>query len=345
VDVGRIWRCGVIVVFSTVVRSAPLNKGGEVVILDWATKEILEKAPVTPSGAYPGIESSRGLARGGRGVWVTSDSIYVVSYDQIETYDHRLVRKAAVSNGLLVDLHEVYKPDDDTIWVASTAIDGALEIDLEGGVVKNEYWPRDVGTFRDAFELEPSAIDKTVDQRSSFLDPEHAKQPSHLHLNALARYKGEMLALFNRFGAIVNLDRGEVVVRHKLLRGGHNLFVRGDEVITADTRGHGVNVFDLSAGTLRRSYPLEQYDWVHQRVRAGTMQRLQASVKRKLGRPAFADPLFVRGLDVVGDHVYVGFSPASIVCLDLVSGDLVDAYQYDDDVRVCVHGLKTFQAA
>ena len=46
-----------------------------------------------------------------------------------------------------------------------------------------------------------------------------------------------------------------------------------------------------------------------------------------------------RGLAVVGDHVFVGVSPASILCIDWPRGLLVDVFQYSDQVTAAVHGL------
>ena len=51
-------------------------------------------------------------------------------------------------------------------------------------------------------------------------------------------------------------------------------------------------------------------------------------------------PLFVRGLDRLGDLLFVGVSPATILCIDEHQGKLVDAYSYSQDVGVCIHGLR-----
>ena len=51
----------------------------------------------------------------------------------------------------------------------------------------------------------------------------------------------------------------------------------------------------------------------------------------------------LRGMDRVGDRLFLGLSPAAVVCLDLRSRDLVDTFRYSRDVRVCVHGLKVWE--
>ena len=61
----------------------------------------------------------------------------------------------------------------------------------------------------------------------------------------------------------------------------------------------------------------------------------------KMGRtpPVVAAPLFARGLQVVGDQVFVGVSPASILCIDWPRGRLLDTFQYTELVTTAVHGL------
>ena len=48
----------------------------------------------------------------------------------------------------------------------------------------------------------------------------------------------------------------------------------------------------------------------------------------------------LRGLDRLGDLLFVGISPASILCINRQSGALVDSYCYSDDVATCIHGLR-----
>jgi len=55
-----------------------------------------------------------------------------------------------------------------------------------------------------------------------------------------------------------------------------------------------------------------------------------------------AHPIFVRGLDLADNHIFVGISPATILCVNYQTGELVDLFPFSDDVRVCIHGLKIF---
>lgn len=332
------------VVFTTVVRAAPVHQGGEVVLLNWDTKDILCRRGVGPLDETLDDPSPRGNARGGRGVWVTGTRILVASYDGIAVLDRGLARLRAVSNGLMVDVHEVAMDPSGTLWVASTAVDGVLEVDLESGRILRQYWPREMATFQAELAVEPGSLDRSADQRKALLSQGHARQRSHLHLNAVALWRGEVLALLNRFGAVVNLDRGQVLFRDDAIRGGHNLVVARDTLYVSATRDHAVREYDLPSGRLRRVVRLTDYGWVRSLIAGGLATRSRQVLDRLRGRPVVASPGFVRGLDVLGDRLFVGLSPASVICIELETATLVDAYRYAGDVRVCVHGLQAVHA-
>ncbi len=333
-----------------------MDRAGEVVLFDWDKKQPLRSAPVTPSDPSIRDENRRGNSRGGRGIWITPTTIYVASYDQVQLYDHELRFQRSLSNGLVVGLHEVLMTQNDTLWVTATAIDALLEVEVSTGRICRSYWPRDLPSVQQEFGLTATEIDKSADQRAAFLSSAHLSRPSHLHLNASAMYEGEMLALLNRFGAIVNLDRGTVVIKDDALKGAHNLLIKGNLAVTNATRDASVRMYDLSSGRLFRAFDLLKYDWVrHQLFRAFYLHKYD-KVRHRAGRslvafgaralwrlmriPPYADPLFLRGLDLVDSQLFVGLSPASILRIDFETGTLVDAYQYSRDVRVSVHGIR-----
>src|ERR1700691_4371485 len=109
--------------FSTVVRSAPTARGGELVRLDWDSKRVIAKTPITSSRPDVHDPNPRGNSRGGRGISFSGDRVHVASYDQIRTFDLDLNAISVVSNGLMVGLHEVLMISEGRLWVSATAID------------------------------------------------------------------------------------------------------------------------------------------------------------------------------------------------------------------------------
>ena len=326
--------------FSTVVRAAPLLRGGELVRLDWKRKQVLRRTPMAPLDSSLRDGNPRGNARGGRGIWVTPESVLAAAYDGIKIFDHDLNQQREVSNGLLAGLHEVLMTAPGRLWVTATALDAALEIELENGSAARAYWPREVPAFQEAFGVRPATIDKTDDQRAAFLGRYSAQYPGHLHLNAVARWRGATLALLNRFGAVVDLDQHAVVVHDDALRGAHNLVVCGDTVVICATHDRSVRIYDLSSGRLERVYSLSDYEVIAAASPAPRPGRRLAHRQARAAPPVLATPLFVRGLDVLPGLLFVGYSPASIACIDVGTGELIDHYRYSDDIRVCVHGLR-----
>jgi hypothetical protein len=289
----------------------------------------------------------RGNGRGGRGVWVTQDSVYVAAYNKVDILDRDLQLKRSVSNGLVTGVHEVLMTDPGRLWITATDLDAVLELDLDDGQLCRSYWPRDMEPLQEALGFPPGDVDKSADLRTTFLlrndgdkDRRSGARVGHLHLNAVAMYRGEMLALLNRFGAIVNLDQARVVLRDDSLRGAHNLLIRDHLLFTNATRAESVHVYDLRTGDLVRTYPLRDHAWVKAVTRPSLSARTSRWLRDVAGKPPLANPLFLRGMDVQDSHLYVGISPASIVCIDIESGGMVEGFQYSSDVRDCVHGLR-----
>src|SRR5262245_13531574 len=116
-----------IVYFSTVVRAAPQEHGGELVKLDWDTKQVLACVPIVPTNPRVPDAHSRGTTRGGRGILVTEDHVYVASYHSILVFDHQLTFVRQLTHPLFVDLHEIAW-DGQAIWATSTSLDSAIKI-------------------------------------------------------------------------------------------------------------------------------------------------------------------------------------------------------------------------
>jgi hypothetical protein len=274
---------------------------------------------------------------------VIDDEVWVASYHTLRVFDLKLRPIRDLTHPLMVGLHEVFPTDRGSIWVTATAIDAALEIDVTSGKARREIWPREGRSLQASLGLEPLDIDKTADNRTRFLESMHSKHSSHLHLNAVAEHDGEVYGLFNRFGAIVNLDREQVVVQDRAIRGGHNLVFSPDgQVHVSGTLTRSVLTFDLVDGKRSRELSLPRYPGLKRLA-----SKLDASfrVKRLLYKYGWASmapdrPFFVRGLSRYRNSLFVGMSPASILEIDDASGELIDLFHYRDDVRFCVHGLE-----
>lgn len=329
--------------FGTVIRSAPVHFGGELVCLDWDTKEVVRKVPVFPRN--PSLDhdpNPRGNTRGCRGISVSGNQVVAANYHTLDIYDLDLRLQRRISHGTMVGLHEICPTENQCMWVASTAIDAALKLDLKSGQLVKEFWPREMPEFQRSFNLEPLDVDKTADNRASYLGESHVHHPSHLHLNAVCEWQGDVFALFHSFGAICNLSKGSIVVRDPALVKGHNLtFLDDGTAVTNDTFRHSVRLYDIHTGNLLRIINTGDFRWVRSLQYRAAISNLGKRVLLALGltKSAIPRPLFLRGLAVCGDSLFAGLSPASILRINLRTGVLVDAYRFSRDVNECIHGL------
>jgi len=329
--------------FGTVVRAAPIEEGGELVLMDWSEKNVLAKIPMRPRNPTIGEDPDpRGNARGCRGLRWHDGQIIAATYHSLELYDESLERVGDVSGGLMAGLHEIGLTDRGTVWVSSTAIDAAVEYDLKTGEQIRAFWPREMATFQSGLGLEPLSIDKSADNRLEFLRSNATQTSSHLHLNAVEEYEGRVYALCNSHATVLDLTRERVALRHEDLQGAHNLRItdQGAAIIN-DTFGRAVQIFDLETGRRTRLIDLTQYQWIRSLIRwqIPSYWGRELATRTGLMEDVVARPLFVRGLARHGGFLFVGVSPAAILQIDVSTGTLVDAYQYSADVHVCVHGL------
>lgn len=330
------------VYFGTVIRAAPVSRGGSLVRLDWDNKRVVREVPIVPS--EPSLDhdpNERGNVRGCRGIQVRDGEVIAADYHTLHFFDRELNPVRKLSHGLMVGLHEIQAVGD-SVWVTSTTLDAAIKYRLADGAVEADYWPREMPALQQALDVEPLPVDKSIDNRAAWLANESFRGPSHLHLNAVCEYRGETYALFHSKCVVANLSRGTIVIRDENLKHAHNLIIEEPGIAWInDTRRTVVRSYDLETGIPERAYDLRKMPGIKPLLFRTTVRALRETgvnfFNRK--RKATARPLYLRGLALHGDYLFAGFSPATIFCVDRHSGKLVDAYFHSDDARDCIHGL------
>jgi len=330
--------------FGTIVRAAPVSEGGSLFKLDWDSKTVLKEVAIVP--ADPALDhdpNARGNVRGCRGIRVLNDEIFAADYHTLNIFDRDLNLKRKMSHELMAGLHEIDIADS-SVWVSSTTLDAVLKYDLGDGRKLAEYWPREMPVFQRELDLEPLPVDKNIDNRASFLENASFRGPSHLHLNAVCEFRGEVYALFHSKCVVANLSRGTIVIRDKNLKHAHNLIMEEPGVVYInDTHRTVVRQYDLDSGKQIRAIDIKKMPGIKSLVLRSAVRALREmgisffSSKRK----ATARPLYLRGLAITENYIFAGFSPATIVRIDKQSGDLIDYYFHSTDARVCIHGLTT----
>jgi hypothetical protein len=340
--INRRQESGVDIYFGTIVRAAQVSEGGSLCKLDWDSKTVVREVPIVPSApALDHDPNARGNVRGCRGIRVVGDEVIAADYHTLNFFDRELNFKRKMSHSLMVGLHEIDILDQ-SVWVTSTTLDAALKYRLDNGALEADYWPREMPEFQQELDIEPLDIDKSIDNRTTFLENASFRGASHLHLNAVCEFRGEVYALFHSKCVVANLTRGTIVIRDDKLKHAHNLIIEEPGVVYInDTHRTVVRQYDMASGKQIRAIDIKKMPGIKALVLRSAVRAL-----REMGisffsthRKATARPLYLRGLALHGDYIFAGFSPATIVCIDKASGQLVDYYFHSNDARVCIHGL------
>ena len=328
--------------FSTVFRYAPIDQAGELVKIDWEEKRVEKKVPVLLKVLKFEDPNPRGNSRGGRGIAVVDGKVIMAGFCELQVFDLELNPLFNISHNLFSNLHEIFYEPNHRLWVTSTTLNSALLIDLETGQLLDQIWPQELPAFQEHWGLKARAINKEEDNRIRFLSENINKDHYHLHFNAICSWRGDQYGLFNRFGAVVNLTKGLVVVEDPKIYGAHNLIILEDgSIFVNDTRNQAVNIYDMN-GALKKRINLLPMHKARSKVLS---HKLFNPARRILNQFGLAEyeivmPFFVRGMDLLDDLVFVGISPASVLCVNWQTGKLVDSFTYTEDIRIAVHGLK-----
>ena len=331
-----------IIFFSTVVRYDPNTAGGELVKVDWSSKKVLARTVIAPRSLQLIDPDPRRNTCGGRGIAIIDEKILVASYCELQIFDKDLNHLDTITNNLMAGLHEVFYSQDQNLWLTSTAMDAAIKIDLHTNNIIDQIWPSEMSEFQQKWNLKPLDINKNEDNRTRFLADKWAKNKNHVHFNAITEWHGMRFGLLNRKGAVVNLSTGEVVVEDPAIIGSHNLIIIEDGTIFVnDTIHQTIKMYEMN-GELIKQINLQPFHHARRNLYWYKNTRpLRFFLKRtSLAGHLVSIPFSVRGMDIVEDNIFVGISPASVLCVNWKEAKLVDEFNYTSDNRVAVHGLR-----
>lgn len=345
------------IVFTTVIRQAPVAAGGWARVAEWPSGRLLAERPVAPADPSVLDPNPRGNSRGGRGVVVAGDALVIANYHTLEVCDRALQPVGKFSHGNFAGIHEIMRRGG-RLFVASTAVNAAAEVPLEdvlgaasaagkpaAPAAVRFWWPTEEPAVCEQLGVPTTSYpDKQADNRLRHLDLHNRGHAGHLHLNAVDADGDQAYALLNKPGAILRLDTPgsmEVVLRHPLLEGAHNLeFVGPGRAWVVGTRSGLLLECDLYAGRVRPLIDLAASPFAREVARGASEPRAW-SWRRWLGRERAptARPLFWRGLAMDDDWIFVGTSPAAILGFDRRTFAYQGVVRFGANVREIVHGI------
>jgi hypothetical protein len=330
--------CGAMRVFlSTVIRGAPLEKAGELIALDWDKKKVLRRVPVFPSNPALDDPNTRGGGRGGRGIVLLRDELFVANYHTLLGFDYDLNPTRTITNNNFAGLHEL-KLVEDGVWASSTALGCVQKVDFSGKT-KESWWAHDDPLVQKEFAPGPLVLDKSKDNRTSYLE-----NFSKVHLNNVEVHRGRVYVCFNHHGAVLRLFPTEIVSHDPAVKGCHNgLATEDNKFIINHSHNHTVVILDLASGHVQKRVNLIEFPEVRKLAAASELKDVSPWVRLRnfVIRKRMTRPLFTRGLCRLDDsRLLVGVSPASVLEIDYKKSRLLSLMQLSESANECVHGLE-----
>ena len=183
------------VIATTVVRHAPLSgPTGQIFEVDWSTRDIVHRMPVPPPQSAVSDFNPRGGMRGGRGVRVWDNCVYLANFDTVFVYDRRWRKVADISDPWAVDIHEI-DVGPDGLWLSCSILDLALKLDHDGR--RLDHWHlSDSPQLARRLGLKSKPVDSATDFRR-----DAPVGRDSVHLNSVQAIDHEHLVL--NFGRVL----------------------------------------------------------------------------------------------------------------------------------------------
>jgi hypothetical protein len=309
------------VVLSSVVRSAHKGEShGGVYVVDLGTDEVEQVIDWSASGIdWEGRGGDRGL----RGIAFHGEDLLLAASDEVFVYDRDFRLRTSFRNRYLKHCHEICVAGD-SLFMASTGFDSALELDLRTGEFVRGYCLR-FGTLwrgRRRLHVRPRP-------RFSAFDPRTDEGPAPgdtCHVNNVHHEGGVLYVCGVGLGTLWAVRDGRLERYASVPYGSHNARPYREGVLLNHTATDRV-AYVSRRGRVLRSFPIHQYE---------ERELVNADLPRDMARQAFG-----RGLAVVDEDRFVaGSSPATITLYGFDPPRVEKAITVTMDVRNAVHGLE-----
>jgi hypothetical protein len=330
------------VIATTVVRESirGKQKTGYIYDIDWDALAVRTRLAV-PDPSYPESDDNpRGGVRGGRGVAVTKDGILVANYDTVYTYDDEWKCLDSYSHPLFIGTHEV-DWDGQHLYMAATGIDVVLRYDPKTRQVETAWDPHGP-ELAERFKIRtrPHAVDGTVDYRvrqAPILDECHINGVTRsgdatiVNCGLVRRRPSTAVRSVRKLRRRLGIEQKRENRKHS----GESWVVRVNGTATSDVLLQMANHdFPTHNGQLLPDRRIVVNDSTNNTVRVFTPDGQKELFQKQM------PGTWLRGLEPVeGSRVLLGTAPATVVLLDVESGETLGSLKLSDNPNEAIHGL------
>ncbi len=312
------------VICTTVIRGAEKYQfSGRIIEIDLPSGEIIMSMNLPDKGSIIG---PRGGSRGGRGVRVFRNKIYVAIYDRILVYDIDWNLISEIKHPHVVGHHEI-QVDEEGIWCCSTLIDAVFKLDFEGKVLF-EWWASEDPQFLKWVKANKYVWDRSIDYSTYAPHPDWEGHPNHqFHINSVYAVNGKVYAYdLARAALFVVWPNFKPIVKNLAWDHAHNVCPGGQEDILVNVSANqSFEIWGVPIGPKK----LFRRPYLKRRV----------LVTRGEGRSTqFSKSGWIRGrIDLGADEFIVGSNPASLH--HIRANHVAQSWYISDKVNESVHGL------
>ena len=309
--------------FSTVIRCTQSKEiTGYLHKICLSSGNVLIKKPIPIDSHHP-FWNGRGGNRGGRGVCIHNEKVYLATATQIIVYDRDLNYLKDITHPYLAGLHEIVI-DEEGIWCTSTIHDLIIKIDFSGKLLKSWFLSESLYLMA-TLAIKNRNLNLYLNFGKDRFEKEYERycEEERTHVNAICLNENKLYALLCRQGAIVSMDldtnKESLVLQDPNLQSPHNLLILNNSIYVNNTQHQQIIQYDLQGNKIAK-FDTELYS------NELSTQFLNAGWQRGLATKN-------------DDTLIVGTSPLTIFELDLRSGTVANIIKIDNDVSHCVHGL------
>jgi hypothetical protein len=313
------------VICTTVIRGADnFDMSGRIMEIDLPTGEVVFSMNLPHNKGS--VLGPRGGSRGGRGVRVFDNKIYLAIYDRILVYDLEWNLLDALQHPHIVGHHEI-QLDHEGIWCCSTVADAVMKLGFKGNVLF-EWWASEDDAFVSWLGARKIFWDRRINY-SEYLDPSgEEKHPSkQFHLNSIDCIDGKVYVYDSNYRALFAVwPKFGPVVRNLEWDHAHNVCLRGQDIL--------VNVSARKTFEIWRIPNALEKFW---RKNPYLVQRVVV-VPGDGTSTQFSKSGWIRGrIDLGSNEFIVGCNPASLH--HIRDGQVLRTWDMSCDVNEAVHGL------
>jgi hypothetical protein len=269
----------------------------------------------------------RGGDRGLRGIAFHRDRLVLAASDEIFVYDRDFRLETSFRNRYLKHCHEITVAGD-SLFMASTGFDSALELDLRTGRFVRGYCLRfgEMWRARRRLRLRPRPTFRVYDPMSG----DGPTAGDTCHLNNVHHEDGALYVCGVGLGTLWTIRDDRLQRYARVPYGSHNARPYKEGVLLNHTATDRV-AYVARGGRVLRSYPIRRYEG---------HELAHAELPSDMARQAFG-----RGLAVIDDDLFVaGSSPATVTVYRFDPPRVEASVNVTMDVRNAVHGLEVVPA-